>query len=83
MKVRLKKVPDSYRGSKDCLEFLDPVQEFIIEDNDGKGYVYAIADLSGVPLGMLGRYYGNFGRGKLAAEYFRPEPNIEVIYLDD
>ena len=77
-KVLLGREPDEYRGSLDCIGIRTPHSLTLVKNNDGVGDVYEVLGENREKLGNLLRYFGNNGKGKLAAEKFQPESGVEV-----
>lgn len=79
--VILAPTSDSY-GGQDALDILypDDIDMKFVEYHD-IGDVYGVYRKSdGRLLGFLTRYYGNNGRGRLAAEDFDPAPGVRVRF---
>ncbi len=82
--VCLRQAEDGYRGDMSCVNILTPHEEKLIEDNEGQGDVYDVVDkTNGEVLGLLTRWYGNNGQGKLAAEKFCAKEGVEEQWEED
>ena len=73
---------DGYRGY-DALNILYPNVDLKWIDNHDTGYIDAVyRKADGRLLGFLTSYYGNNGKGGLAAQDFDPAPSVTVHWLD-
>lgn len=79
--VVLTPAPDHYRGDMDALNILYPDVDLKWVDNHDLGDIHAVYRKSdGRLLGHLVSYYGNNGRGGLAAQDFDPAPGVTVRF---
>ena len=81
--IVLAPAPDDYRGDMDAIRILYPDVELKLFDNFELGDIDAVYRRGdGRLLGHLTSYYGNNGRGGLAAQDFDPAPGVTVRWLD-
>lgn len=78
--VRVSPAPDDYRGDLSCVAFLDAVEKKTV-GGDGSPYRVQVSK-NGAVVGELKEWYGNNGRGKLAASEFLPADGVTVINCD-
>lgn len=78
--VVLAPAPDDYRGDLDAISILYPdVNLRLVDDNSGQGDVHAVyRKRDNLLLGHLISYFGNNGKGGLAAQDFDPAPGVLV-----
>ena len=79
--VILTPVSDGY-GGRDALEISYPDIELRFFDYHDLGDVHAVYRQDGRLLGHLVTYYGNNGKGRLAAQDFEPAPGV-IVRFDD
>jgi hypothetical protein len=78
--IVLAPAPDDYRGSMDAIHILFPDVDLKVVDDFDQGDVCAVYRKDGKLLGHLTTYYGNNGRGGLAAQDFDPAPGVVVKF---
>jgi hypothetical protein len=74
--------PDHYRGEMSCLKVLPPYTtgKSIPPPTDGQG-AWEVISPSGEVVGILEEWYGNNGKGRLAAHSFHPTL-VEPSFVD-
>lgn len=81
--VILTPAPDGYRGDMDALNILYPNVDLKWVDNHDLGYIDAVYRQEDKRLlGFLTTYFGNNGKGNLAAQDFDPAPGVTVRWVD-
>lgn len=79
--VVLTSAPDDYRGDMDAIHILFPDVDLKLVDDHDLGDIHAVYRKGdGRLLGHLTSYYGNNGRGGLAAQDFDPAPGVTVKF---
>lgn len=80
MKLLVRAIPDDYRGSLDCVQFITPAEFVMLENNNGDGDLFAVI-CDGVFVAELREWLGKDRMRGCSGHEIVARPGHEIVWV--